>query len=136
MGKNIDLFFSPPPPHFSLPQYFSQIVFSIYQTLSYIKSSPSSSPHDYSKVFLVRRKSDNLQVVIKQIPVDDLRTEERVATTNEVRVLRMLKHPNIVAHYDNFVDEKSLMIVMEYAPGGTLHDFIQERNGNLIQEKV
>ena len=90
----------------------------------------------FSKVFLVRRKSDNLQVVIKQIPVDDLRTEERVATTNEVRVLRMLKHPNIVAHYDNFVDEKSLMIVMEYAPGGTLHDFIQERNGNLIQEKV
>ena len=48
----------------------------------------------------------------------------------------MLKHPNIVAHYDNFVDEKSLMIVMEYAPGGTLHDFIQERNGNLVQEKV
>ena len=75
-------------------------------------------------------------MVIKQIPVDDLRTEERVATTNEVTVLRMLKHPNIVAHYGNFVDQKSLMIVMEYAPGGTLHDFIQERKGILIPEKV
>ena len=75
-------------------------------------------------------------MVIKQIPVDDLRTEERMATTNEVKVLSMLKHPNIIAYYDNFVDEKSLMIVMEYAPGGTLNDFIQERKGNLLQEKV
>ena len=75
-------------------------------------------------------------MVIKQIPVDDLQTEERVATTNEVTVLRMLKHPNIVAHYGNFVHERSLMIVMEYAPGGTLHDFLQERKGSLIPEKV
>ena len=59
-----------------------------------------------------------------------------MATTNEVKVLSMLKHPNIIAYYDNFVDEKSLMIVMEYAPGGTLNDFIQERKGNLLQEKV
>ena len=28
------------------------------------------------------------------------------------------------------------MIVMEYAPGGTLFDFIQDRNGVLLEEEV
>ena len=90
----------------------------------------------FRKVFLVLRKTDESQVVIKQIPVDDLGKEERFSALNEVKVLAMLKHPNIIAYYDNFVEEKSLMIVMEYAPGGTLHDFIQERNGLLLDEDV
>lgn len=75
-------------------------------------------------------------MVIKQIPVDDLGKEERFAALNEVKVLAMLQHPNIIAYYDNFVDEKSLIIVMEYAPGGTLHEFIQERNLQLLDEDV
>ena len=89
-----------------------------------------------SKVFLVRRLTDSRQVVIKQIPVDDLGKDERFAALNEVKVLSMLQHPNIIAYYDNFVDQKSLMIVMEYAPGGTLHEFIQERNSVLLDEDV
>ncbi len=28
------------------------------------------------------------------------------------------------------------MIVMEYAPGGTLYDFIMDRNGVLLDEEV
>lgn len=90
----------------------------------------------HRKVFLVRRIVDSRHVVIKQIPVDDLGKEERFSALNEVKVLAMLQHPNIIAYYDNFVDEKSLMIVMEYAPGGTLHDFIQERNSVLLDEDV
>ena len=54
----------------------------------------------------------------------------------QVKVLKLLKHPNIVAYYDNFVEDKKLVIVMEYAPGGTLHDFIQDRNGTLMDEDV
>lgn len=87
-------------------------------------------------MFLVRRIADSRQVVIKQIPVDDLGKDERHIALNEVKVLAMLKHPNIIAYFDNFVDEKSLMIVMEYAPGGTLHEFIQERNLVLLDEDV
>lgn len=53
-----------------------------------------------------------------------------------MEVLSILKHPNIIAYFDNFVEEKSLMIVMEYAPGGTLFEFIQDRNGVLMEEEV
>lgn len=84
----------------------------------------------------MRRITDSAQVVIKQIPVDDMGKDERFAALNEVKVLAMLQHPNIIAYYDNFVDQKTLMIVMEYASGGTLHDFIQERNSVLLDEDV
>ena len=75
-------------------------------------------------------------MVIKQIPVDEMPKEERKAAMNEVNVLSMLRHPNIVAYHDNFMEDKSLMIAMEYAPGGTLHELIQERNGRLLEEEV
>ena len=39
----------------------------------------------------------------------------------------MLHHPNIIAYYDSFVADKALMIVMEYADGGTVFEFLQAR---------
>ena len=59
-----------------------------------------------------------------------------ISRVHQVEVLSILKHPNIIAYFDNFVEEKSLMIVMEYAPGGTLFEFIQDRNGVLMEEEV
>ena len=79
---------------------------------------------------------DGSPLVIKQIPVEDLQPDDRVAATTEITVLAMLKHPNIIAYYANYVEEKSLMIVMEYAPGGTLCEYIQERNNVLMEEDV
>lgn len=42
------------------------------------------------------------------------------AVSHQVKVLDMLNHPNIVAYIDSFVQDKALMIVMEYAEGGTV----------------
>lgn len=46
----------------------------------------------------------------------------------------MLSHPNIIAYYDSFVEDKALMIVMEYAEGGTIFEFLQSRDGELLSE--
>jgi serine/threonine protein kinase len=53
----------------------------------------------------------------------------------EVRVLDMLSHPNVIAYYDSFVEDKALMIVMEYASGGTIFEYLQERRGELLEER-
>jgi NIMA (never in mitosis gene a)-related kinase len=89
----------------------------------------------FGKVFLCKKVGDSTHVVMKQIPVDDLPPDERKSAMNEVDVLAMLQHPNIIAYYDSFVEDKSLNIVMEYAPGGTLCEYIQERNGRLLEEE-
>ncbi|KAL5016244.1 hypothetical protein ScPMuIL_005833 [Solemya velum] len=89
----------------------------------------------YGTVHLCRRLSDKKAVIIKQIPVEQMTKEERQAALNEVKVLSMLSHPNIIEYYENFLEDKALMIVMEYAQGGTLLDFLQQRNGNLLEEE-
>ena len=80
-------------------------------------SLPSPSSHVCSKVHLVRQIEDDSLLVVKQIPIQEMPKEERQAALNEVDVLKMLKHPNIVAYEGSFLHNQSLMIVMEYAPG-------------------
>ena len=61
--------------------------------------------------------SDKKLVIIKQIPVEQMTKEERQTALNEVKVLSMLDHPYIVKYFENFLEDKALMIVMEYAEG-------------------
>ena len=70
-----------------------------------------------STVYLCRRLSDNKELIIKEIPVEQMTKEERQAALNEVKVLSMLDHPNIIQYIENFLEDKALMIVMEYAEG-------------------
>ena len=40
----------------------------------------------------------------------------------------MLKHPNVIEYYDSFLHERAtMMIVMEYAAGGTLYDLLESK---------
>lgn len=87
-------------------------------------------------VHLCQSINDSQLVIIKEIPMDDLTTEDRIASKNEINVLKMLHHPNIIGYYDSFTAEKSLMIVMEYAPGGTVYDYLQHRlSQNMLLEE-
>lgn len=68
-------------------------------------------------VHLCLRKADQKLVIIKQIPVEQMTKEERQAAQNECQVLKLLNHPNVIEYYENFLEDKALMIAMEYAPG-------------------
>ncbi|XP_043820266.1 serine/threonine-protein kinase Nek8 isoform X2 [Dromiciops gliroides] len=62
--------------------------------------------------------------------------DERLAAQNECQVLKLLSHPNVIEYYENFLEDKALMIAMEYAPGGTLAEFIQKRCNSLLDEET
>ena len=51
--------------------------------------------------------------------MEQMTKEERQAALNEVKVLAMLDHPNIIEYIENFLEDKALMIVMEYAQGAS-----------------
>ncbi len=42
----------------------------------------------------------------------------------EITILQMLDHPNIVQLYEVFEEEEYIYLVMQYAGGGELFDFI------------
>ncbi|KAH7935277.1 hypothetical protein HPB52_005702 [Rhipicephalus sanguineus] len=88
-----------------------------------------------SVVTLYSEKSTGRKVVIKHIPVQQMSREEKEGSLNEAKVLAMLHHPNIIAYYDSFLEEKSLAIVMEYAPGGNLYDYLKQRGRALLSER-
>ena len=52
---------------------------------------------------------------------------DRHSILTEIKVLAMLQHPNVIEYYENFLQDKSMMIVMEFAAGGTLFDLIETR---------
>jgi serine/threonine protein kinase len=47
----------------------------------------------------------------------------------------MLHHPNIIEYFDSFAHDKSMMIVMEYAAGGTLFDLLESRVEQQVNKK-
>ncbi|KAK1786136.1 hypothetical protein P4O66_017569, partial [Electrophorus voltai] len=86
-------------------------------------------------VHLCRRRTDGALVILKEIPVEQMTRDERLSAQNECQVLKLLNHPNIIEYYENFLEDKALMIAMEYAPGsGTLAEYIQKRCNSLLDE--
>eukprot|EP00755_Sulcionema_specki_P029055 Sspe_Gene.91314::Locus_62772_Transcript_1_1_Confidence_1.000_Length_573::g.91314::m.91314/K20880/NEK11; NIMA (never in mitosis gene a)-related kinase 11 len=66
--------------------------------------------------------------VIKRTPIGDAPRQLVEASANEVYVLSVLNHPNILRYVDHFVDDESyLNIVTEYCEGGDLANLIQSR---------
>eukprot|EP00966_Prymnesium_polylepis_P281530 6504977-Prymnesium_polylepis.2 len=57
---------------------------------------------------------------MKEITLKGLSAKERDATLNEVRVLKKLSHPHVVAYKDSHSLGETLNICMEYAAGGDL----------------
>lgn len=47
---------------------------------------------------------------------------ERVA--REIHILKMIRHPNIIQLYEIIETPKQLYLIMEYASGGELFDYI------------
>ena len=74
----------------------------------------------YSWVYKVRRKDNKQFYALKKVQMSTLSEKEKANALNEVRLLASIKHPNVVAYKEAFIDETSscLCIIMEYADRG------------------
>lgn len=108
------------------------------------KSSFSNGLPNSSKHASPKRKEENSPqdsssptqsvpplVVIKHVNMSKFSKAERAAAKNEVGMLKMLNHPNIVRYYDSVeVDVDQLYICLEYADGGDLAAKIKKNREN------
>ena len=90
----------------------------------------------YGTAYLARRKADGREVILKQVPIEQLNSADRQSILTEIKVLSMLHHPNVIEYYENFLQDKAMMIVMEFAAGGTLFDLLEmrRREGKYLEE--
>ena len=60
----------------------------------------------YGQVYLARHKREEASYVIKKIKIRDLSDKEKESTEQEVRLLQKLRHPNVVAYKDSYIDRE------------------------------
>jgi len=80
----------------------------------------------FSQVRLAESRDDGNMYAIKIIDKKALKGKED-SLENEIRVLKRLKHPNIVALLEVFEDKTKVFLVMELVTGGELFDRIVEK---------
>ncbi|XP_041828862.1 serine/threonine-protein kinase Nek9 isoform X3 [Melanotaenia boesemani] len=90
----------------------------------------------FGEATLYRRTEDNLLVVWKEVDLNSLSEKERRDVTNEISILSMLEHNNIIAYFNHFMDKNTLLIELEYCNGGNLYDKIVQQKGKLFTEEV
>lgn len=81
----------------------------------------------YGKVKKARESSGRL-VAIKSIRKDKIKDEQDLLhIRREIEIMSSLNHPHIIAIHEVFENSSKIVIVMEYASGGDLYDYISER---------
>lgn len=91
----------------------------------------------FGKAILVKSREDKKLYVMKRINMNEMSKEEQEGAMNEVKVLQVLKHPNIIAYYEYFKSEDGyLNIIMEHADGGDLFQKIRSANNIHFDEEV
>ncbi len=89
-------------------------------------------------VYLAEHKLlDNVRVAIKVINADMVNSFTRQMLKQEAEHLAKLRHQNIVGFIEYHIDEEgNLYLIMEYAEGQSLRQFITETNGLIVEERL
>lgn len=90
----------------------------------------------FGEATLYRRTEDNSLVVWKEVDLNSLSEKTRRDVMNEISILSMLEHNNIIAYFNHFMDKNTLLIEMEYCNGGNLNDKIIQQRGKLFSEEI
>uniref|UniRef100_A0A8B9BLH9 non-specific serine/threonine protein kinase n=1 Tax=Anser brachyrhynchus TaxID=132585 RepID=A0A8B9BLH9_9AVES len=89
----------------------------------------------FGEATLYRRTEDDSLVVWKEVDLTRLSEKERRDALNEIVILALLQHENIIAYYNHFMDNTTLLIELEYCNGGNLYDKILRQKDKLFEEE-
>ncbi|KAM4633712.1 MAP/microtubule affinity-regulating kinase 3-like [Polymixia lowei] len=79
---------------------------------------------NFAKVKLARHILTGREVAIKIIDKTQLNPTSLQKLFREVRIMKILNHPNIVKLFEVIETDKTLYLVMEYASGGEVFDYL------------
>lgn len=89
----------------------------------------------FAEVRLAKLIKDGTYYAIKSIDKDKIYESKRNITClmQEIKILRLLNHPNIIKLYEVYEDDSYIHLVLEYLKGGELYKMLQKKD--LYSEK-
>jgi len=76
----------------------------------------------FGAVYKAKNKSTGAPRAVKSIAKAQMKNMEKFK--NEINIMKMMDHPNIIKLYESFEDHKNIYLVMELSTGGELFDRI------------
>uniref|UniRef100_A0A0N4ZC60 Protein kinase domain-containing protein n=1 Tax=Parastrongyloides trichosuri TaxID=131310 RepID=A0A0N4ZC60_PARTI len=90
----------------------------------------------YGKVSLAYDHKTERDVAVKLIKKSAIENKaDLVRIRREIRIMSALQHPNIIQIYEVFENKDKIILVMEYACGGELYDYVS-KNGSLPEHEA
>ena len=83
----------------------------------------------YAEVYLVLDVNTHKYYALKNLVINNKNSIKDV--TREIEFYMMFNHPNIIKIYDYFVDKDEINILLEYAPYGTLEQYLNKYKENI-----
>lgn len=81
----------------------------------------------YGKVQLAINKATDQEVAIKTIKKSKIETEQdSLRIRREIQIMSSIQHPYIIHIYEVFENKDKIVLVMQYASGGELYDYVSE----------
>ncbi|CAN7941148.1 unnamed protein product [Ixodes pacificus] len=82
----------------------------------------------YGKVQLAINRTTDQEVAIKTIKKSKIETEQdSLRIRREIQIMSSIQHPYIIHIYEVFENKDKIVLVMQYASGGELYDYVSER---------
>jgi len=78
----------------------------------------------YGSVFKAKNKGTGASRAVKSIAKELMKNQDKFR--QEIQIMKMMDHPNIIKLYESFEDRKYIYLVMELCTGGELFDRIIE----------
>uniref|UniRef100_A0AC35U8B5 Protein kinase domain-containing protein n=1 Tax=Rhabditophanes sp. KR3021 TaxID=114890 RepID=A0AC35U8B5_9BILA len=90
----------------------------------------------YGKVSLAFDHKTDREVAVKLIKKSAIENKaDLVRIRREIRIMSALQHPNIIQIYEVFENKDKIILVMEYASGGELYDYVS-KNSSLQEHEA
>lgn len=97
--------------------------------------SPFAGEGGFATVRKARHRITQNTYAIKTIDLYKIKADQLDSLRNEITIMKMLDHPNVIKLYETFEEESKLHLVLELCEGGDLFDFITKtsiEDGQLI----
>jgi serine/threonine protein kinase len=105
---------------------------SVYETYNVIKEVGHGMT---GKVYQVAHRVTGEKYALKCMEVRRIDSELLDDLRNEIGLLKLVDHPNVIKLYEFYEDEQNIFLILEYCDGGELFDRLHEQTGHHYSER-